>query len=65
MFTMIVKTFGAAVLLPIVILIFELILGVKFSKALRSALYIGVGLNGLVSVLNPYFMGLIGKAVSI
>jgi len=64
MFTMIVKTFGAAVLLPIVILIFELILGVKFSKALRSALYIGVGLNGLVSVLNPYFMGLIGKAVS-
>ncbi len=64
MFTMIMKTFGAAVLLPIVILIFELILGVKFSKALRSALYIGVGLNGLVSVLNPYFMGLIGKAVS-
>ncbi|MDI3529394.1 MAG: galactitol system component [Thermoanaerobacter sp.] len=64
MFTTIMKTFGAAVLLPIIILIFELILRVKPTKALRSALYIGIGLNGLVSILNPYFMGLIGKAVS-
>ncbi|ADD01484.1 PTS system Galactitol-specific IIC component [Thermoanaerobacter italicus Ab9] len=64
MFAMLVKTFGAAVLLPIFILILELILGVKFSKAIRSALYIGVGLNGLISILNPYFLGAVGKAVS-
>lgn len=64
MFQTIMKTFGAAVMLPIIILIFELILRVKPTKALRSALYIGVGLNGLVSILNPYFMGLIGGAIS-
>jgi PTS system galactitol-specific IIC component len=58
------NTFGAAILLPIIILVFELILGVKPTKALKSALYIGLGLNGLVKVLNPYFMGLIGKPVS-
>jgi len=64
MFAVLVKTFGAAVLLPIFILILELILGVKFSKAIRSALYIGIGLNGLISILNPYFLGAVGKAVS-
>jgi galactitol PTS system EIIC component len=64
MFSTIMKTFGASVLLPFIILIIELILRVKFTKALRSALYIGVGLGGLVNILNPYFMGLVGKAVS-
>jgi len=60
----IMKIFGAAVLLPIIILVLELILRVKPARAIRSALYIGVGLNGLISILNPYFMGLIGKPVS-
>lgn len=64
MFQQFMNTFGAAILLPLIILIFELILGIKPSKALKSALYIGLGLNGLVKVLNPYFMGLIGKPVS-
>jgi len=64
MFALLMKTFGAAVLLPIIILILELVIGVKRSKAIRSALYIGVGLNALVAILNPFFMGLIGKAVS-
>lgn len=63
-FNIVIKAFGAAVLLPLIILVFELALGVKFSKALRSALYIGIGLNTLISILNPYFMGLVGKAVS-
>lgn len=62
--SVIMKTFGAAVMLPIIILLLELVLGVKPSKAIRSALYIGVGLNGLVTILNPFFTGLIGKAVS-
>lgn len=64
LFQEIMKTFGAAVLLPFIIFIFELVLGTKPAKALRSAIYIGIGLNGLVAVLNPYFLGLMGKAVS-
>jgi PTS system galactitol-specific IIC component len=64
LFQQIMSTFGAAILLPIIILIFELCLKVKFTKAVRSALFIGIGLNGLVSILNPYFLGLMGKAVS-
>ncbi|TDT63607.1 PTS transporter subunit IIC [Fonticella tunisiensis] len=64
MFQQFMNTFGAAILLPVIILIFELCLGIKPTKALKSALYIGIGLNGLVKVLNPYFMGLIGKPVS-
>ena len=63
-FQTVMNTFGAAIMLPIIIFIFELVLRVKPSKAVRSAIYIGVGLNGLVSILNPYFMSLMGKAVS-
>ena len=64
MISEIMKTFGAAVMLPIIILLLELVIGVKPSKAIRSAIYVGVGLNGLVTILNPFFTGLIGNAVS-
>ncbi|XJZ28247.1 PTS transporter subunit IIC [Bacillota bacterium Lsc_1132] len=64
LFQQIMSTFGAAILLPFIILIFELCLKIKPSKAIRSALFIGIGLNGLISILNPYFLGLMGKAVS-
>ncbi len=64
LFQEVMKTFGAAILLPIIIFIFELLFGTKPSKAFRSAIYIGIGLNGLVAILNPYFLGLMGKAVS-
>ncbi|MCI1859036.1 MAG: hypothetical protein LKI80_12860 [Sporolactobacillus sp.] len=63
-FQYVMSTFGAAILLPIIIFVFELLLRVKASKAFRSAIFIGVGLNGLISILNPYFLGLMGKAVS-
>ncbi|SFG78741.1 PTS transporter subunit IIC [Sporolactobacillus nakayamae] len=63
-FQQVMSTFGAAILLPIIIFIFELCLRVKPTKAFRSAIFIGIGLNGLVSILNPYFLGLMGKAVS-
>ena len=64
LFQEIMKTFGAAILLPVIIFIFEILFGTKPSRALRSAIYIGIGLNGLVAVLNPYFLGLMGSAVS-
>lgn len=64
LFKAIMSTFGAAIMLPILIFIFELCLRVKPMKAFKSAIYIGIGLNGLVSILNPYFLGLMGKAVS-
>lgn len=60
----VMKAFGAAVLLPIIIFIFELVLGTKPDRAFRSAIYIGIGLAGLVTILNPFFLGLMGKAVS-
>ncbi|WP_213818244.1 PTS transporter subunit IIC [Garciella nitratireducens] len=63
-FQQIMNAFGAAILLPIIIMIFELILGVKPAKAFRSGIFIGLGLNGLVSILNPYFLDLMGEAIS-
>lgn len=64
LFKTIMSTFGAAIMLPVLIFIFEICLRVKPSKAFKSAVYIGIGLNGLVSILNPYFLGLMGNAVS-
>ncbi len=64
LFKTIMSNFGAAIMLPILIFIFELCLRVKPIKAFKSAIYIGVGLNGLISILNPYFLGLMGGAVS-
>lgn len=64
LFKQIMSTFGAAIMLPVLIFIFEICLRVKPAKAFKSAVYIGIGLNGLVSILNPYFLGLMGNAVS-
>lgn len=64
LFEAIMSTFGAAIMLPILIFIFELCLRVKPMKAFKSAIYIGIGLNGLLAILNPYFLGLMGNAVS-
>ncbi len=43
---------GASVMLPIIFLIFGLILGVKFGRAFRSALTIGIGFIGLNLVIG-------------
>lgn len=65
LFQQIMSTFGAAIMLPILIFVFEILfLKVKPGQALKSALYIGVGLNALVSILNPFFLGLMGEAVT-
>ena len=43
---------GASVMLPIIFLVFGLILGVKFGKAFKAALTIGVGFIGLNLVIG-------------
>lgn len=63
-FQQVMSTFGAAIILPVFIFFAELILKIKPGKAFKSAIYIGIGLNGLISVLNPYFLGAMGNAVS-
>jgi len=63
-FRLIMSTFGAAIILPVFIFIAELFLKIKPGKAFKSAIYIGIGLNGLISILNPYFLGAMGNAVS-
>src|SRR5699024_9154117 len=57
-------TFGAAIILPVFIFIAELVLKIKPGQAFKSAIYIGIGLNGLVSILNPYFLGAMGAAIT-
>ncbi|GMA08455.1 PTS galactitol transporter subunit IIC [Tetragenococcus halophilus subsp. flandriensis] len=64
MFEQIMGTFGAAIILPIFIFIVELLLKIKPGQAFKSAIYIGVGLNGLISILNPYFLGAMGEALT-
>lgn len=63
-FEQIMGTFGAAIILPIFIFIVELLLKIKPGQAFKSAIYIGVGLNGLISILNPYFLGAMGEALT-
>jgi len=43
---------GASVMLPIIFLIFGLILGVKFGKAFKAALTIGIGFIGLNLIIE-------------
>ncbi len=64
LFKLIMSTFGAAIMMPILLFVMEIALGVKPAKAFKSAIYIGIGLNGLISILNPFFLGIMGKAVS-
>ncbi|HEY59325.1 MAG TPA: PTS galactitol transporter subunit IIC [Anaerolineae bacterium] len=59
---------GSSVMLPIVILVLGLILGMKFQKALTSALTVGVGFVGLglvigllIGALDPATKALIAK----
>lgn len=63
-FQQIMSTFGAAIILPVFIFVAELALKIKPGQAFKSAIYIGIGLNGLVSILNPYFLGAMGAAIT-
>lgn len=64
LFQQIMSTFGAAIILPVFIFVAELFLKIKPGQAFKSAIYIGIGLNGLVSILNPYFLGAMGAAIT-
>lgn len=64
LFQQIMRTFGAAIILPVFIFVAELILKIKPAQAFKSAIYIGIGLNGLISILNPYFLGAMGAAIT-
>lgn len=48
----IIKAPGATVMMPIVICIFSLCMGVKFGKALRAGLLVGVGFVGLNTLIG-------------
>ena len=59
-------TFGATVIVPVMILIVALFLGVKFKAALKSALAAGVGLTGfswLITAFTPVVTKLIKQMV--
>ncbi|MDT2598182.1 PTS transporter subunit IIC [Enterococcus hulanensis] len=62
-FKFVMSNFGAAIMLPVLIFVVELFLRVPIAKAVKSAIYIGIGLNALISILNPFFLGLMGGAV--
>lgn len=48
----IIKAPGATVMMPVVICIFSLCMGVKFGKALRAGLLVGVGFVGLNTLIG-------------
>ena len=59
-------TFGATVIVPVMILIVAHFLGVKFKVALKSALAAGVGLTGfswLITAFTPVVTKLIKQMV--
>ena len=43
---------GAAVMLPIIMFVFGLIMGAGFSKSFRAAITIGIGFTGINLVIN-------------
>lgn len=53
---------NSAVLVPIFLLIIALLMGAKFSKALRSALTVGVGFVGIACLTDLFFTVLAGPA---
>lgn len=53
---------NSAVLVPVFLLIIALLMGAKFSKALRSALTVGVGFVGISCLTNLFFTVLAGPA---
>ena len=54
---------GAAVMMPIIFTILGVCIGIKFSKALKSGLYVGVGFVGL-SVITALLTSSLGPALS-
>ena len=54
---------GAAVMMPILFTILGVCIGIKFSKALKSGLYVGVGFVGL-SVITSLLTSSLGPALS-
>ena len=49
---------GAAVMMPVIFTILGVCIGIKFSKALKSGLYVGVGFVGLGIYIPPvYYKG--------
>ena len=54
---------GAAVMMPIIFTILGVCIGIKFSKALKSGLLVGVGFVGL-SVITSLLTSTLGPALS-
>ncbi len=54
---------GAAVMMPIIFTILGVCIGIKFSKALKSGLYVGVGFVGL-SVITGLLTSSLGPALN-
>ena len=54
---------GAAVMMPIIFTVLGVCIGIKFSKALKSGLYVGVGFVGL-SVITALLTSSLGPALS-
>lgn len=54
---------GAAVMMPIIFTILGVCIGIKFSKALKSGLLVGVGFVGL-SVITSLLTSILGPALS-
>lgn len=53
---------NSAVLVPIFLLVIAMVMGAKFSKALRSALTVGVGFVGIACLTDLFFTVLAGPA---
>ncbi|MBQ5779172.1 MAG: PTS sugar transporter subunit IIC, partial [Paludibacteraceae bacterium] len=54
---------GAAVMMPIIFTILGLCIGIKFTKALKSGLYVGVGFVGL-SIITALLTSTLGPVLS-
>ena len=54
-----IASLQSAVLIPLVLFIFALIARMKFSKALRHAILVGVGFIGLMAVVNVFGQGVL------
>lgn len=54
---------GAAVMMPVIFTILGVCIGIKFSKALKSGLYVGVGFVGL-SIVTALLTSSLGPALS-
>lgn len=57
-FKLVMDTFGAAIIVPIVVFILSLFLGVEAKKALRGALFMGIGLTAFNIILGVLVGGI-------